>query len=340
MRVRHYSIRTERTYIAWIKRYIYYHGKRHPKDMGVREVETFLTHLAVNLDVAASTQNQAFNALIFLYKNIIGHEIKEPIQSLRAKRPALVPTVLTVDETVRLLSAMQGPQQLIAKLLYGSGLRLMECVRLRVKDLDFGLNQVVVRNGKGFKDRITVLPENLQPLLRTQLEYSRRLHESDLDKGFGTVHLPFALARKYPSAQSEWIWKYVFPSRSLSTDPRSGRKQRHHLHKSSVQKAVRKAAKTAGIPKHVTCHTLRHSFATHLLQQGYDIRTIQDLLGHKDVSTTMIYTHVIRKGGMAVRSPVDILPNGGDDGVETVGESARVLQESEGFRFKAPRVKP
>ncbi|MEJ2158273.1 MAG: integron integrase [Desulfobacteraceae bacterium] len=307
LRVRHYARKTEKTYVAWIKRYIYYHGKRHPKDMGVREIEAFLTHLAVNLNVAASTQNQAFNALIFLYKHILRREIKEPINAFRAKRPALVPTVLTVDETGRLLSAMQGTQQLMAKLIYGAGLRLMECVRLRVKDLDFGLNQVVVRNGKGFKDRVTMLPENLQPLMKTQLEYAQRLHENDLNKGFGTVHLPYALARKYPNAQNEWIWKYVFPSRTLSIDPRSGKKQRHHLHESSVQKAVRKAAKTVGIPKHVTCHTLRHSFATHLLQQGYDIRTIQDLLGHKDVSTTMIYTHVIKKGGMAVRSPVDSL---------------------------------
>jgi integron integrase len=307
LRVRHYAIKTEKTYVAWIKRYIYYHGKRHPKDMGVREIEAFLTHLAVNLNVAASTQNQAFNALLFLYKHILRREIKEPINAFRAKRPTLVPTVMTTDETGRLLSAMQGTQQLMAKLIYGSGLRLMECVRLRVKDLDFGLSQVVVRNGKGFKDRVTILPENLQTLMKTQLEYARRLHENDLNKGFGTVHLPYALARKYPNAQKEWIWKFVFPSRTLSIDPRSGKKQRHHLHESSVQKAVRKAAKTVGILKHVTCHTLRHSFATHLLQQGYDIRTIQDLLGHKDVSTTMIYTHVIKKGGMAVRSPVDSL---------------------------------
>lgn len=285
--------------------------------MGVKEIEAFLTHLAVNLNVAASTQNQAFNALIFHYKNIIGREIKEPINALRAKRPALMPTVLTVDETSRLLSAMQGTQQLMSKLIYGSGLRLMECVRLRVKDLDFGLNQVVVRNGKGSKDRMTVMPENLQALIKTQLEYVRRLHENDLKKGFGTVHLPYALERKYPNAAKEWIWKYVFPSRSLSIDPRSGRKQRHHLHESSVQKAVRKAAKTVGIAKHVTCHTLRHSFATHLLQQGYDIRTIQDLLGHKDVSTTMIYTHVIKKGGMAVRSPVDSLVSATDTGSAT-----------------------
>jgi integron integrase len=307
LRVRHYAIKTEKTYVAWIKRYIYYHGKRHPKDMGVREIEAFLTHLAVNLNVAASTQNQAFNALLFLYKHILRREIKEPINAFRAKRPTLVPTVLTTDETGRLLSAMQGTQQLMAKLIYGSGLRLMECVRLRVKDLDFGLSQVVVRNGKGFKDRVTILPENLQTLMKTQLEYARRLHENDLNNGFGTVHLPYALARKYPNAQKEWIWKFVFPSRTLSIDPRSGKKRRHHLHESSVQKAVRKAAKTVGILKHVTCHTLRHSFATHLLQQGYDIRTIQDLLGHKDVSTTMIYTHVIKKGGMAVRSPVDSL---------------------------------
>ena len=291
-------------------------AKGTPKDMGVKEIESFLTHLAVNLDVAASTQNQAFNAIIFLYKHILGRELKEPIDAFRAKRPALVPTVLTTDETVRLLSAMHGTQQLMARLIYGSGLRLMECIRLRVKDLDFGLSEVLVRNGKGAKDRVTILPENLQPLLQNQLAYARRLHEDDLKKGLGTVHLPYALARKYPNAEREWIWKYVFPSRSLSIDPRSGRKQRHHLHESSVQKAVRKAAKTAGIPKHVTCHTLRHSFATHLLQQGYDIRTIQDLLGHKDVSTTMIYTHVIKKGGMAVRSPVDSLVMAAeDDGV-------------------------
>lgn len=305
LRIKHYSIKTEKSYISWIKRFILFHDKKHPKEMGVKEIEAFLGYLAVELNVAASTQNQAFNALIFLYKYVLECEITEPINACRAKRPTLVPTVLTMDEIYRLLSAMSGTHRLMAKLIYGSGMRLMECVRLRVKDIDFGLNQVVVRSGKGAKDRVTVLPANLQDPIRNQLEFAKRLHESDLEKGYGTVYLPYALARKYRGAEKEWIWQYVFPASTISVDPRSGKKQRHHIHESSLQKAVRNAAKITAIPKHVSCHTLRHSFATHLLQQGYDIRTIQDLLGHKDVSTTMIYTHVIRQGGMAVRSPVD-----------------------------------
>jgi integron integrase len=305
LRLKHCSIKTEKSYISWIKRYILFHDKKHPKAMGVKEIEAFLGHLAMKLNVAASTQNQAFNALLFLYKHVLGSQITEPVNAYRAKKPTLVPTVLTTDEIYRLLSAMSGTHQLMAKLIYGSGMRLMECVRLRVKDIDFGLNQIVVRSGKGAKDRVTVLPVNLQDLLRNQLEFAKRLHESDLERGYGTVYLPYALARKYRNAEKEWIWQYVFPAGAISNDPRSEKMRRHHIHESSLQKAVRNAAKIAAIPKHVSCHTLRHSFATHLLQQGYDIRTIQDLLGHKDVSTTMIYTHVIRQGGMAVRSPVD-----------------------------------
>lgn len=307
IRLRHYARTTEKTYVSWIRRYILFHGKKHPKEMGAAEIESFLTYLATQCHVSASTQNQAFNALIFLYKHVLGIHLKDPIKAFRAKRPVVVPTLMTQDETYRLLSAMSGTNQLMAKLIYGSGLRVMECVRLRIKDIDFGLNQLVIRNGKGAKDRITVLPDYLQADLSKQMAYSKRLHESDLESGYGTVYLPYALARKNPSAQKEWIWKYLFPASVLSNDPRSKIKRRHHIHASCIQKAVRKASKIACISKHVTCHTLRHSFATHLLQQGYDIRTIQDLLGHKDVSTTMIYTHVIRRGGMAVHSPVDTM---------------------------------
>jgi len=305
LRLKHYSIRTENSYVPWIKRYILFHNKRHPKDMGKQEIEEFLTHLAVDLRVASSTQNQAFNALLFLYREVLDIEIDEQINAVRAKKPRKLPTVMSKGETFKLIENLDGIHQLMSKLLYGSGLRLMECVRIRVKDIDFELNQVVVRDGKGAKDRITVLPEDVKSSLRKHLEKIKLLHQDDLDKGYGRVYLPFALERKYPNANREWGWQYVFPSKSLSTDPRSGEIRRHHINESTLQKALKRAVKFLKINKPVSCHTFRHSFATHLLEDGYDIRTVQELLGHKDVNTTMIYTHVLSKGGMVVRSPLD-----------------------------------
>ncbi len=304
IRLKHYSIRTETAYVDWIRRYILFHDKRHPKDMGAPEVEAFLTHLAVHEHVAASTQNQAYSALLFLYREVL-HQDLGPINALRAQKPKRLPIVLTKDEVQRVLSHLSGTHQLMARLLYGSGLRLMECVRLRVKDLDFAQRAIIVRDGKGEKDRITILPESLIAPLQDHLQHVRRLHQEDLAQGYGAVYLPYALERKYPNASREWIWQYVFPSERLSVDPRSASVRRHHVDESGLQRAVREAARQAGIHKRVTCHTLRHSFATHLLQNGYDIRTVQELLGHKDVRTTMIYTHVLSRGGLAVRSPLD-----------------------------------
>ncbi len=304
IRLKHYSIRTEQAYVDWITRYILFHHKRHPKEMGVPEIQDFLTHLAVNLNVSASTQNQALCALLFLYREVL-HQDLGPIDALRAQKPKRLPTVLTRDEVQRLIAQMSGTHQLMAKLLYGSGLRLMECVRLRVKDLDFGQHLIVVRDGKGEKDRITMLPDAVVPALQEHLQRVKLIHENDLKLGYGSVYLPYALERKLPNASKEWVWQYVFPSDRLSTDPRSGITRRHHLDETGLQKAVRAAARMAGITKRVTCHTFRHSFATHLLESGYDIRTVQELLGHKDVKTTMIYTHVLNRGGLAVRSPLD-----------------------------------
>ncbi|MCK4316796.1 MAG: integron integrase, partial [Anaerolineae bacterium] len=291
--------------VNWIKRYILYHKKRHPREMGAAEIEAFLTYLAVDRNVAASTQNQALSALIFLYRQVLKQDLVGSIDSVRAKRPKRLPTVLTKEETLRVIGFLLGTHQLMAKLLYGSGLRLMECVRLRVKDVDFAQRQIIVRDGKGMKDRITMLPDVLIQRLREHLQHTKHIHEDDLAKGYGSVYLPFALERKYPNADREWLWQYVFPATRLSTDPRTGITRRHHINESSLQKAVRRAAKRAGIDKRVTCHTFRHSFATHLLEDGYDIRTVQELLGHKDVKTTMIYTHVLNRGPLAVRSPLD-----------------------------------
>ncbi|MBC7265256.1 MAG: integron integrase [Chloroflexi bacterium] len=304
LRLKHYSIRTEQAYVAWIKRYIFFHGVRHPAEMGAAEAEAFLTHLAVKENVAASTQNQALSALLFLYREVL-HQDLGPIDALRAKRPKRLPTVLTKEETLRLIGCLSGVHQLMAKLIYGSGLRLMECLRLRVKDLEFERRAIIVRDGKGEQDRVTVLPGSLIPLLQEHLQRVKALHERDLAQGFGSVYLPDALARKYPNADKEWGWQYVFPANSLSQDPRSGVTRRHHLHESSLHKAIKEAARLAGIAKPVGPHTLRHCFATHLLGAHYDIRTVQELLGHKDVKTTMIYTHVLQRGGLAVRSPLD-----------------------------------
>ena len=304
IRLKHYSIRTEQAYVNWIKRYIYFHNVRHPAEMGAPEIQAFLTHLAVEKNVAASTQNQAFSALLFLYKTVL-HQDLGPIDAMRAKKPKRLPSVLTKEEIHRVFDHMSGTHLLIAKLIYGSGLRLMECLRLRVKDLDFSQHQILVRDGKGEKDRVTMLPESLLSPLRDHLRIVKQTHEQDLAKGHGAVHLPYALGRKYPNAEREWIWQYVFPANRLSVDPRSDAVRRHHIHESSLQKAVRAAAQATGIPKRVSPHIFRHSFATHLLEAHYDIRTIQELLGHKDVKTTMIYTHVLNRGGLAVRSPLD-----------------------------------
>ena len=305
IRSKHYSIRTEKAYISWIKRFIYFHNMRHPEEMGRTEVEAFLTDLAVKHKISASTQNQAFNALLFLYREIVKKDVFDGVSAIRAKKPQRLPTVLSVEETLSVIDAMTGTYQLMAKILYGCGLRGIECVRLRVKDVDFKLNQIIVRDGKGQKDRITVFPDDIKPALQDHLKYVKNLHAHDLSEGYGSVYLPNALAKKYKSADKEWGWQYVFPARTLSVDPRSGMKRRHHVHLNSLHKAIKTAVKLARIHKPISSHTFRHSFATHLLQDGYDIRTIQELLGHKDVSTTMIYTHVLNKGGRAVRSPLD-----------------------------------
>ena len=304
IRLKHYSIRTEEAYVNWIRRYILFHNKRHPTEIGAPEIEAFLTHLAVKENVAASTQNQALSALLFLYREVL-HQDLGPVDALRANRPKRLPTVLTKEETLRLIGCLSGTHQLMAKLIYGSGIRLMECLRLRVKDLEFERRAIIVRDGKGAQDRVTVLPDSLIPPLQEHLQRVKALHEQDLAQGCGSVYLPDALARKYPNADKEWGWQYVFPANSLSQDPRSGITRRHHLHESSLQKAIKEAARLAGIAKPVGPHTLRHCFATHLLEGGYDIRTVQELLGHKDVKTTMIYTHVLQRGGLAVRSPLD-----------------------------------
>lgn len=302
LRLKHYSRRTEEAYLAWIRRYILFHQKRHPRDLGVPEIEAFLTDLAVHHNVAASTQNQALCALIFLYREVLALDLPGLIDAVRAKKPKRLPTVLTTTEVRLVIARMTGTRRLIAQMLYGSGLRVLECLRLRVKDIDFEQRSILVRDGKGMNDRITMLPEIIIPDLQRHLQKVNLLHEEDLAAGYGSVYLPFALAEKYPNAQHEWMWQYVFPASKPSTDPRSGLTQRHHLDERWVQKAVRQAA---GITKHVGCHTFRHSFATHLLENGYDIRTVQELLGHKDVATTMIYTHVLNRGGRAVRSPLD-----------------------------------
>jgi integron integrase len=291
------ALRTEQAYVAWVRRFILFNGKRHPAQMGEAEVEVFLTHLATQGKVAASTQNQALAALLFLYREVLGRELPWMEDIRRAKRPERLPLVLSRDEVGLILGAMNGVSGLMASLLYGSGLRLMECLRLRVQDVDFARHEILVRHGKGGKDRRTVLPTLCVDGLRVQLAHARRVHERDLAAGFGAVWLPNALARKYRNAEREWCWQYVFPSVSRSIDPRDGVERRHHLDEGVLQRAVKAAVRRTGIDKSATCHTLRHSFATHLLESGSDIRTIQELLGHSDVSTTMIYTHVLNRVG-------------------------------------------
>ncbi|MBN8724894.1 MAG: integron integrase [Acidobacteria bacterium] len=308
IRLKHFSIRTEETYIHWIKRFILFHDKRHPLEMGQEEIRSFLSYLATELNVARSTQNLALQSILFLYKEVLNKEVIHINNIERAKKEAKVPIVFTQNEVNSILSNLSNMNftcYLMASLLYGSGLRLMECIRLRVKDIDFDSNYVLVREGKGEKDRITILPEKLKEPLKRHLVKVKLLHEDDLEAGFGQVYLPYALERKYPNASKEWCWQYVFPSIRLSIDPRSGKKRRHHICEKVLQKSVKEAIKKSEIAKNGSCHTLRHSFATHLLESGYDIRTIQQLLGHNDVSTTMIYTHVLNRAGYAVKSPLD-----------------------------------
>jgi integron integrase len=307
IRVRHYSLRTEQTYVSWIKRFILFHGKRHPRDMGVREVQQFLSHLAVAGHVAASTQSQALSAVLFLYQQVLKQDIGWLDDVVRAKQSQRVPVVLTQDEVKAVLAHLSGTTWIMATLLYGAGLRLLECLRLRVKDVDFTYNQIVVRDGKGRKDRVTMLPQQVKAPLRRHLHDVQQLHEQDVQAGAGHVYLPYALERKYPNASREWVWQYIFPAARPSRDPRTGIIRRHHVHKLVLQRAVHAAVRKANIPKPASGHTLRHSFATHLLEAGYDIRTVQELLGHKDVSTTMIYTHVLNRGGRGVKSPADLL---------------------------------
>ena len=312
LRLKHYSLRTERTYCDWIERFIRFHGKRHPREMGEPEVAEFLTHLAREGNVAAATQQQALSALLFLYKHLLKTEIGWLQGVERPKKPQRVPVVLSRDEVHKIFAHLHGTPRLMAGLLYGSGLRLMECLRLRVKDIDFAYARIVVRDGKGAKDRITMLPVNLTAPLQRHLQKIKAQHEEDVAEGFSGVYLPHALARKYPNAAREWAWQWVFPSSRRSADPRAvttvgevAPLGRHHLDESGLQQAVKKAVRASGVAKAASCHTFRHSFATHLLENGYDIRTVQELLGHKDVATTMVYTHVLNKPGIGVRSPLD-----------------------------------
>lgn len=305
MRVHHYSLSTERSYIQWIKRFIYFHNKRHPREMGADEIMAYLTHLAVNRDVSASTQNQALNAILFLYKRVLELELPWMDEIVRARRPKRLPVVLTRNEVKAVLSQFEGTRWLIFSLMYGSGMRLMECLRLRVKDVDFHYRQLLIRDAKGGKDRVTLLPESLIEPLRTHLARVKELHTSDLENGYGCVYLPHALERKYPNACKSWGWQYVFPSSNISTDPRTKIRRRHHIYGKTLQRTIKQAIQNAGIIKPASSHTLRHSFATHLLEDGYDIRTVQELLGHKDVKTTQIYTHVMGKGCNGVKSPLE-----------------------------------
>jgi len=309
MRLQHYSIHTERSYCDWIKRFIFFHHMKSRDDLkdGELKIEQFLTHLAVHEHVAPSTQNPAMNALVFLYKKVLKQTLDQKIDAVRAKSRKNIPVVMTHEEVTKVISLMKGTSQLVGKLLYGCGLRISEAIRLRVHDIEFDLKTITVRSGKGDKDRITTLPVSVIPLLKSQLTKVKIVHDQDLSQGYGAVYLPYALSRKYKNAEKEWQWQYVFPSGKLSTDPRSNAIRRHHIDPSIVNRAIKVSARKSGLHKRITAHTFRHSFATHLLQRGTDIRTIQALLGHKDVSTTMIYTHVLQRGGYGVISPLDDL---------------------------------
>jgi integron integrase len=308
--VRHYSRRTEEAYVAWIRRYIVFHGKRHPAEMGAPELTSFLSALAIHGRVAASTQNQALSALLFLYREVLELDVPWLDGIVRAKRPQRLPVVLTRQEVLAVLRPLEDAPRHMAYLLYGSGLRLLECCRLRVQDIDFATNQIVVRSAKGDKDRVTVLPAAIKVGLARHLEDVRAQHQGDLRDGAGWVELPTALARKYPNAGREWVWQWVFPATRTYRDPATGQRRRHHLHESVLQRIVKAAVHRAGIAKRATPHTLRHSFATHLLEDGRDIRTVQELLGHRDVTTTQIYTHVLNRGPSGVRSPLDAMLDG------------------------------
>jgi integron integrase len=305
LRVKHYSIRTEQAYLDWIRRYILFHHKRHPNEMGEKEITEFLTHLAIEKNVAASTQNQAFSALLFLYQQVLELKLDFIDNVQRVSRPAKLPVVFTPAEARSVLAHLKGDYRLMAELLYGSGLRLMECVRLRVKDIDFGYNRITVRDGKALRERVALLPRQIQRPLHAHLERIKELHRQDLAAGGGRVYLPFALKRKYSNSEKDWIWQYVFPAVKPSLDPLSGEMRRHHVSEKNLQNAVKLAIRASGIKKAASCHTFRHSFATHLLEDGYDIRTVQELLGHKNVATTMLYTHVLNRPGLHIRSPLD-----------------------------------
>ncbi len=306
LRLRHRSLATERAYLSWVRQFILFHGKRHPREMGHEEIERFLTYLATERGVAANTQNQALAAILFLYRRVLGREVGSISRVVRVRRPARLPVVLTPDEVERVLVRLEGDSRLVALLLWGAGLRLLEALRLRVQDIDFARRELRVRDGKGRRDRLTVLPERARDVLAAKAEATRALHQLDLAKGYGEVELPDALARKYPKAAWEAHWQYVFPADSMSSCPRTGRIGRHHVFPTTIQRHVRRAGREAGIDKRVTPHALRHSFATALLENGYDIRTVQELLGHRSVKTTMIYTHVLNRGGRGVRSPADV----------------------------------
>lgn len=304
-RLRHLSLKTEKAYLQHIKRFIIFHGKQHPREMCENHIRDYLSHLAIERNVSASTQNVALAALLFLYRDVLKQKLERIEEVERARLTRRMPVVFTRSEVNEVLNNLKDVPYLAAGLMYGSGLRLMECLRLRVKDLDFSYNQILVRCGKGDKDRVTPMPAKLKEPLRKQVLRARLLHQQDIQEGFGAVVLPYALARKLPAAERDWAWQYVFPASKRSRDPRTGSEHRHHLHESVLQKAVIAAMRKATSAKRGTCHSLRHSFATHLLEDGHDIRTIQELLGHKDVRTTMIYTHVLNKGGRGVRSPLD-----------------------------------
>jgi len=307
IRLKQYSPRTEKTYTHWVREYILFHNKRHPREMGVPEINQFLTHLVVERKASASTQNQCISAILFLYRYVLNIELDATsIDFMRPKKGKRVPVVLSRDEARAMIEMLTSPYKLMVQIMYGSGLRLMECLRLRVKDIDFENQRILVYDGKGGDDRITMLPDSINAPLREHLQQIRALHLKDLAAGFGTVYMPFGLDKKFPNAHKEWIWQYVFPASVLSTDPQTGIVRRHHIHETALQKSIRVAAHLAKVDKRVTPHTFRHSFATHLLQNGYDIRTVQELLGHKDVKTTMIYTHVLQRGGLAVKSPLDM----------------------------------
>ena len=307
LRTRHYSRRTEQTYSHWVKRFVYFHKMRHPEEMAEPEINTFLTHLAVKERVSSSTQNQALSALLFLYRHVLNREIGELRDVIRARKPKRLPVVLTKDEVKTVIGNLKGDKWIMANLMYGAGLRLMECLRLRVQDIDFASNQITVRDGKGSKDRLTMLPKVVKQPLREHLKNVRNTHQKDLSEGYGRVFMPYALARKYPKAATEWSWQFVFPQDNRFVNNTTGEQGRYHVHETIVHRVVKDAVRKTGITKRASSHTFRHSFATHLLADGYDIRTVQELLGHKDVKTTMIYTHVLNRGGKGVISPADNL---------------------------------